>query len=208
MSIHCSQGVLDLDGPSAVPHVIIDPSPSVPPPADVEAMDSFAPSSSPRFHSSYANQLRKAIGAICHDTRISSFAEVLSCGLGADSVGLSGAGVVPVSLWLIMDEDRKEAFGPEDASIRLNLLVAGYDAAAVAPVPSNLVPELGCVDDIATELSICPPDGQFGLRKMVGLGCGWMGLAEVDGDADVGSCQFCLIWFCGLGWLHWLDGVC
>ncbi|GMH18574.1 hypothetical protein Nepgr_020415 [Nepenthes gracilis] len=34
---------------------------------------------------------------------------------------------------------------------------------------------------------------RFSLWKMAGLGCGWMGLAKVDGDADVASFRFCLI---------------
>ncbi|GMH24152.1 hypothetical protein Nepgr_025995 [Nepenthes gracilis] len=44
---------------------------------------------------------------------------------------------------------------------------------------------------------------RFGLWKMAGLGCGWMGLAKVDGDAEVASYRFCLIadsrFTCGCG---------
>ncbi|GMH18513.1 hypothetical protein Nepgr_020354 [Nepenthes gracilis] len=34
---------------------------------------------------------------------------------------------------------------------------------------------------------------RFGLWKMAGPGCGWMGLAKVDGEADVASYWFYLI---------------
>ncbi|GMH24168.1 hypothetical protein Nepgr_026011 [Nepenthes gracilis] len=132
----CSQVVLDMDGMFAIPHVIIDSSPSVSPsncqlddrpPADAEVIDSLAPSSTPSPHSGFADQLRKASSTVCYDRRLSSFAKVLSRGLVADSVGLSGA---------------------------------GCDAAAVDLVPPCLPPEQGSVVDTAVEPSISPLDAQ------------------------------------------------
>ncbi|GMH14055.1 hypothetical protein Nepgr_015896 [Nepenthes gracilis] len=108
---HYPQGGLGEDEMSSVPRVILDPTPSVlpmnlqlddRPPVEAEFIDSLAPSSSPSPHVSPADQLRKAPDIACHDRRLSSFAEVLSCGLGAASDGFSVADLEASPGWALI----------------------------------------------------------------------------------------------------------
>ncbi|GMH02206.1 hypothetical protein Nepgr_004045 [Nepenthes gracilis] len=110
---HCPQGGLGEDGMFPVPHVIQDPTPFVlsknlqlddGPPVDAESIESLASFSSPSPHAAPADQHGNAPGSaqlalvFYQERQLSSFVEVLRCGLGAATEGLTALDAVPSSL--------------------------------------------------------------------------------------------------------------